>query len=60
MALNNSDFMETENFYRLSNLINSIESNLKQCTKKYRDKQEIEQLFSNLNVIALKSNHVFL
>lgn len=42
-----------EHLKRMADLIKSIEATIKKCTKKYKDRSEIEELYSNLNVIFL-------
>jgi hypothetical protein len=37
-------------FTKLNFLINNIELNLKKCSKKYKDKVEIDNLYSDLTV----------
>jgi hypothetical protein len=39
---------------KLSDLIKNIELNLKKCTKKYKGKNEIEELYANLTVSLSK------
>lgn len=45
-----------EYFSRISHLINGIEANLKKCSKKYRDKLEIDTLYSDLTDFLTNEN----
>ena len=42
-----------ESFNKLNGLISTIEVNLKKCTKKYKSKHEIEDLYFDLTVSSL-------
>ena len=50
MELSFSSSDVDEYLEKLNNLIKTIESSLKLCNRKYKDKNEIQELFSNLNV----------
>ncbi len=39
-----------EHLRRLADLIKCIEATIKKCQKKYRDRNEIDELYSNLTV----------
>ena len=50
---NGGNINASEYFTRLNNLLSNIELILKKCSKKYRDKCEVENLYTDLMVINL-------
>lgn len=46
-----------EYLQKLNNLIKAVETTLKDCNRKYKNKLEIDSLFASLNVKFKKSNH---
>jgi hypothetical protein len=56
---NGGNINASEYFTRLNNLLSNIELILKKCSKKYRDKCEVENLYTDLMVINLCFKKIF-
>ncbi|CAF0715885.1 unnamed protein product [Brachionus calyciflorus] len=56
MEFSFNDLDIDEYLEKLNDLVKAIESTLKSCSRKYKDKQEIEELYSNLNKFLNNEN----